>query len=70
MFVGLDIIYIWHTVKYVEIYIHNDTSPQEARQALTDYFVYYTYQHPLQALGYQTLTAVHFKKTFAQKQNE
>ena len=70
MFAGLDITYVWRTVKYEEIYIHNYTSPQEARQALTDYFVYYNYQRPHQALGCQIPTAIHFKKTFAQKQNE
>jgi transposase InsO family protein len=29
---------LWRTVKYEEVYIHEYTSPREARQALTRYF--------------------------------
>ncbi len=45
---------LWRTVKYEEVYMHDDTSPREARQALTGYFQFYNHERPHQALDYLT----------------
>ena len=55
---------LWRTVKYEEVYIHEYTSPREARQALTRYFQFYNQERPHQALDYQTL----LKCIFTQEQ--
>jgi putative transposase len=57
---------LWRTVKYEEVYIHDYSSPREARQALTRYFAFYNYQRPHQSLGYQTPAGVYFKEMPAQ----
>src|SRR5258708_15860060 len=63
--------YLWRTVKYEEVYIHEYTSPREARQALTRYFAFYNQERPHQALDYQTPAEVYFHKVAAgQRQNE
>ena len=63
--------YLWRTVKYEEVYIHDYTSPREARQALTRYFAFYNHERPHQALDYQTPASVYFHKvTAGQRQNE
>lgn len=46
--------YLWRTVKYEEVYIHDYASPREAWQALTGYFQFYNHERPHQALGYLT----------------
>ena len=62
---------LWRTVKYEEVYIHDYTSPREARQALTRYFAFYNHERPHQALDYQTPAEVYFHKvTAGQRQNE
>ena len=62
---------LWRTVKYEEVYIHDSTSPREARQALTRYFAFYNHERPHQALDYQTPAEVYFHKgTAGQRQNE
>jgi putative transposase len=40
---------LWRTVKYEEVYIHDYTSPREARQALTRYFAFYNHERLHQA---------------------
>jgi putative transposase len=51
---------LWRTVKYEEVYIHDYTSPREARQALTRYFAFYNQERLHQALDYQTPAEVYF----------
>jgi putative transposase len=53
---------LWRTVKYEEVYIHDYTSPREARQALTRYFEFYNHERLHQALDYQTPAEVYFDK--------
>jgi transposase InsO family protein len=63
--------YLWRTVKYEEVYIHEYASPREARQALTRYFAFYNQQRPHQALDYLTPAEVYFHTvTAGQRQNE
>jgi transposase InsO family protein len=52
--------YLWRTVKYEEVYIHDYLSPREARQALTRYFTFYNQERLHQALDYQTPAEVYF----------
>jgi transposase InsO family protein len=54
--------YLWRTVKYEEVYIHDYLSPREARQALTRYFTFYNQERLHQALDYQTPAEVYFHK--------
>ena len=62
---------LWRTVKYEEVYIHEYTSPREARQALTHYFAFYNQKRPHQALDYQTPADVYFHNgATGQRQNE
>src|SRR6266705_3874282 len=62
---------LWRTVKYEEVYIHDYTSPREARQALTRYFEFYNHERLHQALDYQIPAEVYFHTaTVGQRQNE
>ena len=62
---------LWRTVKYEEVYIHEYTSPREARQALSRYFAFYNQERLHQALDYQTPAEVYFHEVSAgQRQNE
>ncbi len=54
--------YLWRTVKYEEVYLHDYLSPREARQALTRYFTFYNHERLHQALDYQTPAEVYFHK--------
>jgi len=56
---------LWRTVKYEEVYIHDYTSPREARQALTRYFAFYNHERPHQSLDYQTPAEVYFHEASA-----
>src|SRR2546423_5792679 len=40
---------LWRTVKYEEVYLHDYTSPKEARQQLSSYFEFYNHQRLHQA---------------------
>src|SRR5207253_10118074 len=51
---------LWRTVKYEDVYIHDYTSPREARQALSRYFQFYNQERPHQALDYLTPAEVYF----------
>jgi transposase InsO family protein len=57
--------YLWRTVKYEEVYLHDYLSPREARQALTRYFTFYNHERLHQALDYQTPAEVYFRKAGA-----
>jgi putative transposase len=45
---------LWRTIKYEEVYLHEHSSPKEARQSLSSYIQFYNQQRLHQALGYQT----------------
>ena len=53
---------LWRTVKYEEVYMHEYTSPREARQQLRDYVQFYNQQRLHQALEYQTPATVYFRQ--------
>jgi len=52
----------WRSVKYENIYLHDDADGAEVRQGLTDYFQFYHTDRPHQALDYRTPAEVHFKR--------
>jgi putative transposase len=52
---------LWRTVKYEEVYLHDYTSPREARRGLSEYLEFYNHQRPHQSLGYCTPAGVYFK---------
>jgi putative transposase len=45
---------LWRSVKYEEVYLNEYLTPRQARQGLTDYFHFYNYERPHQALDYLT----------------
>lgn len=51
---------LWRSVKYEEVYLHDYGTPREARQGLTQYFEFYDYERPHQALAYRTPAQVYF----------
>jgi len=50
---------LWRTIKYEEVYLHEYSTPREARQSLSDYIEFYNNERPHQALGYQTPAAIY-----------
>lgn len=50
---------LWRTIKYEEVYLHEYSTPREARQRLGQYIEFYNHDRPHQALGYQTPAAVY-----------
>ncbi len=50
---------LWRTIKYEEVYLHEYSTPREARQSLSEYIEFYNHDRPHQALGYQTPAAVY-----------
>lgn len=53
---------LWRTVKYEHVYLHEHATPREVRQGLGDYFAFYNYRRPHQALAYQTPAVVYAGK--------
>jgi len=51
---------LWRTIKYEEVYLHDYTSPKEARQQLSRYFDFYNHTRVHQALDYKTPAEVYF----------
>jgi putative transposase len=51
---------LWRSVKYEEVYLHDYSTPREARQGLTRYFQFYDHERPHQALDYRTPADVYF----------
>jgi putative transposase len=49
-------------VKHEEVYLHEYTSPKEARSQLQKYFEFYNHKRIHQALQYQTPAEVYFQK--------
>ena len=46
-------------IKYEEVYLHDYTSPKEARQQLTKYFEFYNHKRIHQALDYRIPSEVY-----------
>lgn len=51
---------LWRSVKYEEVYLHEDGSPKEARHGLTRYLDFYNHERLHQASGYRTPATVYF----------
>jgi putative transposase len=51
---------LWRSVKYEEVYLKDYATGWEAEHSLANYFHFYCYQRPHQALDYQTPAAVYF----------
>jgi putative transposase len=45
---------LWRSLKYEEVYLHDYAGPREAWQSIKQYFVFYNFQRPHQALDYRT----------------
>lgn len=59
---ALDNIFIerfWRSIKYEEIYLHDYTTPREARGAIAAYITFYNHERPHQSLGYATPASVY-----------
>jgi putative transposase len=54
---------LWRTIKYEEVYLHEYSTPREARQSLAQYIQFYNHDRPHQALGYQTPAALYRRST-------
>ena len=52
---------LWRTIKYEEVYLHEYSTPREARQSLAGYIEFYNHDRPHQALDYQTPAAVYHR---------
>lgn len=50
---------LWRTIKYEEVYLHDYTSPRQAREQLTHYIQFYNHERLHQALGYRTPASVY-----------
>lgn len=50
---------LWRTIKYEEVYLHEYSTPKEARHSLGNYIEFYNHDRPHQALDYQTPAAVY-----------
>lgn len=52
---------LWRTIKYEEVYLHEYSTPREARQSLGNYIEFYNQERPHQALGYQTPATIYHR---------
>jgi len=50
---------LWRTIKYEEVYLHDYTTPKEARASLRDYIDFYNQGRLHQALAYRTPAEVY-----------
>lgn len=50
---------LWRTIKYEEVYLHEYTTPREARLGIDRYLRFYNERRPHQALAYRTPAEVH-----------
>lgn len=50
---------LWRTIKYEEVYLHEYSTPREARHSLSRYIEFYNHERPHQALDYQTPAAIY-----------
>ncbi len=53
---------LWRSVKHEEVYLHEYTSPKEARAQLQKYFDFYNRKRLHQSLEYQTPEEVYFQE--------
>ncbi len=53
---------LWRSVKYEEVYLHDYSSPREARLRLGHYLEFYNQERVHQALGYRTPAEVYNQK--------
>ena len=53
---------LWRSVKYEEVYLNDYAAPRHARSGLAQYFHFYNFERPHQALGYQTPAQVYAVK--------
>jgi putative transposase len=51
---------LWRTIKYEEVYLHEYTSPKEARKQLRDYLQFYNHHRLHQSLDSLTPASVYF----------
>lgn len=51
---------LWRSLKYEEVYLHDYTSPRQARLGIERYLNFYNHQRPHQALDYRTPAEVYF----------
>ena len=51
---------LWRTIKYEEVYLHEYDSPKEAYRHLANYFHFYNFERPHQALEYLTPAQLHW----------
>ena len=51
---------LWRTIKYEEVYLHEYSSPKEARKQVRDYLQFYNHQRLHQALDYVPPASVYF----------
>ncbi len=51
---------LWRSLKYEEVYLHEYTSPRQAREGIRRYLDFYNTGRPHQALGYKTPAEAHF----------
>jgi putative transposase len=52
----------WRTLKYEDAYLKDYESPRAARVGLGEYFQFYNYERPHQALGYRTPAELYWGK--------
>lgn len=50
---------LWRSVKYENVYLHDYSSPREARHGLAAYLDFYNHERPHQSLGYRTPAEVY-----------
>lgn len=50
---------LWRTVKYAEVYVHEYSSPKEARSQLSNFFEFYNQKRLHQSLDYRTPAEVY-----------
>jgi putative transposase len=52
---------LWRSLKYEEVYLHDYAGPREAWQSLAQYFTFYNFQRPHQALDYLTPAELYYQ---------
>src|SRR5205085_3625825 len=50
---------LWRTVKYEDVYLKGYETPKEVFAGLGEYFQYYNWERPHQALDYRTPAAIY-----------
>jgi putative transposase len=50
---------LWRSIKYEEVYLHEYTSPRQAREQLSTYIHFYNHERLHQALDYRTPASIY-----------